>query len=96
MGGQRRVNVAIVLLFLSLLVISKTQAHMYSLRGLKLTSGSLRGMEMKEPSSSSSSLKTLERSGPSPNGPGHKSRDELSPHKEKLAEGLLHFSRIHH
>ncbi|OMO73996.1 hypothetical protein CCACVL1_17028 [Corchorus capsularis] len=103
MGGQRRVmnGLTIVLLFSTLLVISKTQAHMYSLRGLKLTSSFLGGMEMKTPSSPS--LKTMERSGPSPNGPGHKSRDELSPNgygprKEQNAEaeGLLHFSRIHH
>ncbi|XVE66777.1 hypothetical protein DITRI_Ditri08aG0106300 [Diplodiscus trichospermus] len=71
MSGQPRLVsvVAFLLLLLSILVISKTDAAAQSLmrtRGLKLAT-SLGEMEK-----GSSSLQTVKRSGPSSSGPGHK------------------------
>ncbi|XWS62952.1 hypothetical protein CRYUN_Cryun06bG0054800 [Craigia yunnanensis] len=98
MAGQlRAVNaVAFLLLLLSILVTSKTDAAQpLRARRLKLAT-SLREME-----EDSSSLQTMKQSGPSPSGPGHKSSEALSqgcPQGSGLRpeEGLLHFSRIHH
>ncbi|WRX13957.1 hypothetical protein QQP08_006444 [Theobroma cacao] len=96
MDGQGQVRamnaVACLLLFLSILVISKTDAQ--SLRGLRFSSS--HGV-----TEWGSSIQTMKRSGPSPSGPGHKSSESPSqgstqgsgPRRE---EGFLHFSRVHH
>lgn len=83
--------VAFLLLLLSInLVISKSSDAAES--AVKLTTNSL-GDQMKM---SSSSLKIMKQSGPSPSGPGHKSTQSPNLGFPRPYKGLLHFSRIHH
>ncbi|XVF67503.1 hypothetical protein PTKIN_Ptkin10aG0126400 [Pterospermum kingtungense] len=90
--------VVFLLLLLSIFVNSKSSDGAESVKprsGLKLATslGEMKG--------GSSSFQTMQKSGPSPSGPGHKSSEAPSLGFPRLSgprpeEGLLHFSRIHH